>query len=167
MAEDQTTKNLPTTVAELVELISRERAALEQAVAGMSDDAFVATAGGWSAKDHLAHVAVWERRLVGELQGDPAAERFGYDEAALDALSLDDLNAALIARHRDDSPPAVHAEFRASGEALFAALAALRDDDLSRPVRPDDPNVDTLVELIGWDTFEHYPEHVAAIAGGA
>src|SRR5215207_2734996 len=166
MAEEPTTEmgdGRPRTVAELLELIAREREALERAVAKMSDDAFVATSGGWSAKDHLAYVSAWERRLLGEIQGDHAAERLGLDESAFDAMNTDALNAMLLARHRDDPPAAVRAEFRASGEALRAALAELSDAVLMQPVRPDDPDVDTLVELIGWDTFKHYSEHTAAI----
>jgi hypothetical protein len=154
-------------VAALVELLARERGALEQAVAGMGDDALAATAGGWSAKDHLAHVAAWERRLVGEVRGDRAAARFGLDAAAFGAADTDALNALLHARHRDDPPAVVRAEFRAAGEALRAAVAGLRDADLLRPGRPDDPAVETLVDLIAWDTFKHYPEHAAAITGRA
>ena len=125
----------PQTVADLLDLIARERGALEQAVASMSDDSLAYMPGGWSAKDHLAHVAAWERRLVGELRGDR------------------------------EPPVTVRAEFQDSGEALRAAIAALSDADLQQPVRPDDPGVDTLLELIAWDTYRHYPEHVAAVTG--
>jgi hypothetical protein len=34
---------------------------------------------------------------------------------------------------------------------------------LARPVRPDDLEVETLLDLISWDTYKHYPEHVASI----
>ncbi|MDQ3657304.1 MAG: DinB family protein [Chloroflexota bacterium] len=157
----------PRTVEQLLDLITRERGALEQAVAGMGDDALVATSGGWSVKDHLAHVAAWERRLVGEVQGDHHAARFGLDEATFSATNTDSFNALLHARHRDDPPATVRTEFRASGEALRAAFAELSDADLLQPVRPDDPDVETLVDLIAWDTFKHYPEHVRAITGHA
>jgi hypothetical protein len=153
----------PQTVTDLLELIARERGALELAVATMSDDAFVATTEGWTAKDHVAHVAAWERRLLGEIQGDRAAARFGLDEDTSNTTDTDTLNAMLNARHRDDSPATVRAEFRASGEALRFAIGALSDADLMQPVRPDDPLVDTLVDLISWDTYRHYPDHVAAI----
>ena len=155
----------PQTVAELLDLIARERGALERAVDGIGDDAFAATFGGWSAKDHLAHVAAWERRLVGEVQGDRAAERFGLDEATFSATDTDRFNEMLHERFRDDPPATVRAEFQASGEALRSALSGLSDVDLRRPVRPADPDVDTLVELIAWDSYRHYPEHVAAITG--
>lgn len=168
MVEEETTQigdDRPRTVAQLLDLIARERGALEQAVANMDDDDLESPTSGWTAKDHLAHVAAWERRLIGEMQGDRAAERFGLDEAAYGATNTDDFNAMLHERFKDNSPATVRAEFHASGETLRATLAGLSDADLQQPVRPDDPGVDTLVELIAWDTFRHYPEHVTAITG--
>ena len=167
MVEDQTTgraDRLPRTLTELLELLARERLALERAAADLSDEALVATSGGWSVKDHLAHVAAWERRLVGEVLGDHAVARFGLDEDTFSTMNGDVLNAMLHARHGDDPPAVVRAEFHAAGEALRATLAELSDPDLMQPVRPDDPQVDALVELIAWDTFWHYPDHIAAIA---
>ena len=170
MAEDQTTgvaNDRPRTVAELMERIARERGALERAIAAMDDDALAASSGGWSVKDHLAHVAAWERRLIGELRGDPVAERLGLDEDAFATADTDTLNATIYSLHRGDPPAAARAEFLSSGETLRAAFADLSDADLMRPVRPDDPSVDTLVDLISWDTYKHYPDHAAAIAGRA
>jgi uncharacterized damage-inducible protein DinB len=169
MAEDQTTAGpdtRPETVVNLLALIARTRGALEAAVAQMSDDELTSTAGGWSAKDHLAHVAAWERRLLGEMQGDERAAHFGVDQATFNG-STDELNALIYERHRDDPAATVRAEFQASGEAIHAAFASLSDADLMRPVRPDDPAVDALIDLISWDTYKHYPEHVAAITGHA
>ena len=166
MTEEQTSETAggqPRTVPELLERINRDRAPLEQAVANMSGDDLLAMAGDWSVKDHLAHVAAWERRLLAEMRGDHAAERFGLDEVTSASAETDDLNALLLARHQDDSPTTVRAEFRAAGEAVRAAFAQLTDANLTRPVRPDDPAVDTLVDLISWDTYRHYPEHTAAI----
>ena len=167
MVEDQTTgraDSLPWTVTELLEHLAREREALERAGADLSDEAFVATSGGWSVKDQLAHIAAWERRLVGEVRGDLAVARFGIDEVTFSTMNGEVLNAMLHARHGDDPPAMVRAEFHAAGEALRSSLAGLSDPDLIQSVRPDDPQVDTLVELIAWDTFWHYPDHIAAIA---
>ncbi|MEO9255115.1 MAG: DinB family protein [Tepidiformaceae bacterium] len=157
--------DLPRTVAELLALVARERGAIEQAVAGLSDDALAAQSDGWSPKDHLAHVAAWERRLVAEVQGETAASRFMMDQATWDAADSESVNAMLHARHHDEPPATVLADFRASGGALRALLATLTDSDLLQPVRPDDPDVDSLVELIAWDTFRHYPEHARALTG--
>ncbi|CAN5554198.1 hypothetical protein BH09CHL1_BH09CHL1_02880 [soil metagenome] len=157
------TNDRPQTIVELIERIERERGALEQLVAGMSDDDLIATSDGWTAKVHLAHVAAWERRLIGELQGDLNAARFGLDETDYEDANTDGLNAMLLARFQVDSPAAARAEFLAAGEALRAAIADLNDADLSLP-RPDDDEGETVLDMISWDTYKHYPEHVAAIA---
>jgi hypothetical protein len=167
MVEDQATRraeSLPRTVTELLDRLAREREPLERAGVDLSDEALVATSGEWSVKDQLAHVAAWERRLIGEVRGDHVIARFGLDEIEFSTMNGDVLNAMLHARHRDDPSAMVRAEFQAAGEALRATLAELSDADLMQPVRPDDPHVETLVDLIAWDTFWHYPEHVAAIA---
>jgi len=36
---------------------------------------------GWTAKDHLAHLAAWERSMVHLLQGRPRHEGLGVEEA--------------------------------------------------------------------------------------
>jgi hypothetical protein len=167
MVEDQANviaDDRPRTVTDLLGLIARTRGALEAAVGDMSEETFTSRSEGWSAKDHIAHVAAWERRLLAEMQGDERGARFGVDEAAFDG-STDDLNALIYERHRDESAATVREEFRASGEAVHAAFAALSDADLMRPVRQEDPGVETLIDLIAWDTFKHYPEHVASITG--
>jgi hypothetical protein len=155
----------PRTVAELLALIAKERGPLERLAESMPDERFVARTGGWSPKDHLAHVAAWERRLLGEMQGDDAAERFGMSVAEISTMDTDKLNAMIVERHWNDAPGAVREEFHAAGEAVRQVLSTLSDDDLARPVRPDDPEVESLLDLISWDTYKHYPEHVASIGG--
>jgi hypothetical protein len=166
MTEEQTIEvadNRPQTVAELLERINKERGALEQLISGMSDDELIAPSGGWTAQVHLAHVAAWERRLIGELRGDQVAARFGLDESDYEAANTDDLNAMLLARFQNESPAASRAEFLAAGEAVRAAIAELSDADLSQP-RPGDEEDETVLDMISWDTYRHYPEHTAAVA---
>jgi uncharacterized damage-inducible protein DinB len=151
----------PRTVIALLERIAQERNPLEQAAIDMDDDHFADDSHGWSVKDHLAHVAAWEQRLLGEIRGDRAAERFGLSEDA--NAGTDAINAMIYARHRDDLPDAVRAAFTASGEALRTAFASMDDAELRTPVRPEDPKVETLVDLISWDTYRHYPVHARAI----
>ncbi len=163
MTEEQADSQ-PRTTIELLDRISRKRAALEQMAATLNDDALVATTGGWSAKDLLAHISAWERRLLAEMRGDEAAARFGLDETTHGSADTDTINAFIYSRHRDDSPSEVRAEFRASGEAVRSAIARLSDTDLAQDVRPEDPLVGSLVDLIAWDTFKHYPQHASTVA---
>jgi uncharacterized damage-inducible protein DinB len=129
----------------------------------MDDDDFADNSHGWSVKDHLAHVAAWERRLLGEIAGDRSAERFGLDEKTSAAADTDSINAMIYKRHQDDLPDDVRAEFLASGEALRTTFSSMDDAALRTPVRPEDPKVETLVDLISWDTYRHYPVHAKAV----
>ena len=151
----------PRTVVALLDRIARERRPLEHAARQMDDEAFADDARGWSVKDHLAHVAAWEQRLLGEIRGDHAVARFGLDEGA--TANTDTINAMIYTRHRHDLPDDVRSAFFASGEELRTTFASMDDAELSRPVRPEDPKVDTLVDLISWDTYRHYPVHAQAI----
>lgn len=160
----------PRTVRELLARIDRTRGPLERMVAELSDDELMAHSGSWedwTPRDHLAHVAEWERRLLGEMQGDHDAANFGLDDAAIAAASTDTLNAGIYERHKNDAPETVREDFTATGDQVRTVFSALSDADLMHPVRPEDPLVDTLVDLIGWDTFKHYPHHIAAITGSA
>jgi uncharacterized damage-inducible protein DinB len=164
MADNQPnghTDDRPRTVIALLERIAHERRPLEHAATQMDDDVFADDSHGWSVKDHLAHVAAWERRLLGEIRGDRTAERFGLDEEA--SADTDTINAMIYTRHRDDLPDDVRAEFFASGESLRTTFTSMDDAELRTPVRPEDPKVETLVDLISWDTYRHYPVHVKAI----
>lgn len=167
MTEEQTidvTDDRPQTIAELLKRIELERGALEQLVSSLSDEDLIAASDGWTAKIHVAHVAAWERRVIGELKGDRAAARFGLNELDYEAANTDDFNAILLARFRDDPPATSRAEFFAAGEALRAAIAELSDVDLFQ-LSPDED--ETVLDMISWDTYKHYPEHLAAIANHA
>lgn len=166
MAENQNIEmadDRPPTVAALFERIRRERGALERLVSSMSNDDLIANSDGWTVKVDIAHVAARERRLIGEIQGDQAAAQFGPDEGDYETANIDDLNAIPLTRFQVDSPAASRAEFLAAGEALRSAIAELRDAGLSGPHRGDEED-ETVLDRIPWDTYKHYPEHVAAIS---
>jgi DinB superfamily len=80
---------------------------------------------GWSAKDHLMHVAIWEQALLARLDGGPRHEALGID-AAIDRAGDDDtINAAIFANTRQrplrdvlDAVRGIHATTRARLVAL-------------------------------------------------
>jgi hypothetical protein len=57
---------------------------------------------GWSAKDHLMHVAVWEQAFLAKLDGRPRHQALGIDAATDGSGDDDTINAAIFAatRHR-------------------------------------------------------------------
>jgi hypothetical protein len=62
----------PRTVAELVDRVQIEWAALEFAVASLSTSHLVSPGrDGWSVKDHLMHIGDWEKATTAVLRGRP------------------------------------------------------------------------------------------------
>jgi len=161
--QDQAAAGLPRNKPELMDRIRRSRAALEQAIAGLDEAALSAPGpdGGWSIKDHLAHLSDWDRRLLAGIQGRPPYEAMGVDRALWEADDLDRLNAALYERSRARAAAEVLAEFRATRQQVLDALEPLAEADLHRPFNTAEPT-DTrpLDALIAGNTFGHDEEHL-------
>ncbi|MFL5734652.1 MAG: ClbS/DfsB family four-helix bundle protein, partial [Chloroflexia bacterium] len=68
---------------------------------------------GWAVKDHLTHMAAWERSVVVFMQGRPRYEGLGVDEQLWETGTEDEMNAAIQRAHKE--------------EALSEALAELRE----------------------------------------
>jgi hypothetical protein len=170
MAEQNGDQAMPTNKAELMERIDRSWAALEQVIA-RADEAELTRPGGadgWSVKDHLVHLATWERSLLALLEGSPRHEAVGLDKATYEALGTDGVNAAVYERNKDLPLAEALAFVRQTHESVLRVLAAMTDADLLRPYshyQPDEPphNPDPVVYWINGNTFGHYEEHTGWI----
>ena len=121
--------------------------------------------GRWAVKDHLVHIAVWERSLQALLEGS--------DRRAAMGVNVDDtdgINEAVWLAHRDDTPEQATAYWLESHSALMARLRGLSDADLRRsynhyqPNDPRDPGDDRpVVDWVAGNTYEHYAEHATWI----
>jgi uncharacterized damage-inducible protein DinB len=159
---------LPRDKAELIARIAQARVALADAIAPLSDEQLV-TAGpyeGWSVKDHLAHLAAWERGIAALLRRAPRYEAMGVDrDTYLNARSADDVNAVIHAATKDRPLADVLASLKSAQEELLDALAPLSDDDLRKTYsyyQPDEPGEDSGAPIVKWvagNTYEHYAEH--------
>ena len=150
---------------ELLEHIKRDRARLEEIVEDLSDGELAAPGpdGGWSAKDHLSHVAAWERMIVAHLRDGSDHEIAGMDEASYAAATLDELNDRLYRLHSGWSLARVHDEFGAAHAAIVAFIERMAEDTLGQPYWGDDPSRRTALEKIAGDTYLHYREHAGWI----
>ena len=151
----------PQNTAALLERILRDWIALEQTFAGLSEEQMnVPGTGGWSIKDHLAHLAAWEQfMLQHHLQGRPEHEVVQVDEATWKTLDEDGENAILHQRSQARSLVEVLAERRRSHEQVVATLEHTPFADLMKPHYPDDPKARPLIEGVIGNTYEHYQEH--------
>jgi len=161
--------NEPRTVAEVVDRVQIDWAALEYAVAALTA-AQLASPGleGWSVKDHLMHIGDWEKAVTAVLRHRPQHEGFALNEATFSGLAddLDGLNDILYRRSQAVPIDEVHARRRRAHAELLTVLAVLTDADLQKSIadyggNPTNPR--RLLDKIAGDTYAHYAEHTVWI----
>jgi uncharacterized protein (TIGR03083 family) len=144
--------------------IQAVRTEIEVLLARLDEDALTRPGpeGGWSIKDHLAHLTAWRRMVLGLLDGQPRHAALGVDLATY-RQGEDAINAALAARANDQPLAKVVAEFRQVYDDLAARLAQFDEAAWQAPYplkpRPTYPRLDS----IAGNTFEHDREHLAWI----
>lgn len=128
-------------------------------------------AAGWTAKDHVIHMAMWEAGIAAILEGKSRPAAMGIDEATW-ALDTDEVNAAIQKQNQHLTVEEVTRTFRLVHERLLNAINALTDEDLMRPYTHFDSTIahnDPIVWYIVGNSYGHYEEHrpwMEAIVGG-
>lgn len=126
-------------------------------------------AAGWTATDHINHLAAWENSIVALLQGRPRHEVLGVDEKLFLSRDFDAENAVIQQNMAGLSAAEARANLRAVHQALLDEVARLSDADLAQPYRhylPDEPREDdgpTAEVMVRSDTIDHYDEHLTWI----
>jgi hypothetical protein len=121
---------------------------------------------GWTAKDHIIHVAIWEHEVYEWLTGHIHHEALELDQATLES-GTDQSNAAIRQRYRDLPLDDALRLSRQHHEQLMTLLESWTAEEFLRPYRSFDPSSDRedpVVGLIPTDTYEHYREHLPWIA---
>src|ERR1035437_4070911 len=122
---------MPQTRASLLADANRERDALSAMLGGMTREQLLwPGAYGWSAKDHVAHLAAWGRVPFGWYDAgargeDPPVPAKGHTWATVDAL-----NRAIYEYHRDDQLEHVLADWTDTSRRLLAFTEATSEVDL-------------------------------------
>jgi hypothetical protein len=144
---------------DLIAAIRKERAKLDERFTSLDGAAFVAPArdDGWSAKDVLAHITAWERRLLSWIErwratGDPQRPEPGMGWDAIDALNGRDYAAA-----KDAPAVEVRRAAAASYEDVLRTIETLSDAELVE--RTETWDMLSLSWIVGANTHEHYAEH--------
>jgi hypothetical protein len=125
-------------------------------------------AAGWTVKDHIIHLAVWEDGGIALLEGSPQRERMEIDEAIWRRWNFDEINAVIQQRHQQMPLADVLQTFQDVHRRLTAKVETLSESDLQRLVRPDKPDSITLCDVVVINSYAHYAEHqpwIAAIVG--
>jgi len=160
-----TQSNLPQSKAELMARIEEDWSGLMALLGRLSEAQLEAPLEeGWSVKDHLAHLATWERHLLlGHLQGRPVTESLGVDEATAAQFDIEAVNEQIYRRNQPRPLAEVLAELQETHAQVVAVLRETPFERLQQPRYPDRPN--PLLDWVAGDTYEHYREHEATIQG--
>jgi hypothetical protein len=122
---------------------------------------------GWVVKDHLAHLAAWERSVTFFLQGKPRHEGLGVEESLYLGDDVDAVNARIYQQHKSLPLPQVMAMLQDTHQQLLTTIEPLTVEDLRQPYhhfQPDQPGDGRIAMQVIYDnTIEHYDEHLGWI----
>ena len=129
--------------------------------------------GGWTIKDHLVNITLWERSIVNLLRGVPRHEALGVDEDTYQELDEHGLNAIMVAEWGERPAREVHALYRDTHHQTLLLLSSLTWEDLQQPYahflpnEPAEPGENDARPVLWWvvaNTVEHYDQHRVWIA---
>lgn len=141
---------------------------LQRALDGWSD-AQITTPhddAGWSVKDHLAHLIVWEAGAAAMLHKQPRYEAMGFDVPTMLSTSEDEINARIQKREAARPLGEVRAALERTHAQLVAAIEAADAVELQRgyshfqPAEPGDDPGDPIFRWIAGNSSGHYLQHL-------
>lgn len=119
-------------------------------------------AAGWTAKDHIMHLAIWEDGVHALLNKQSRLDRMGVDADTWDSGDYDQVNAIIQQRHKDKPLAEVMQAFRDAHQRLVETVQSLSEEDLLRPYhyyQPGSPIDSPVIDRIIGNTYEHFTEH--------
>ena len=119
-------------------------------------------AAGWTVKDHIIHLAMWENAGIELLEGK--SKRKALDvPAEIWKQGEDPINAVIHQRYQDMPLDEVMQTFQQIHDRMLRKLDAMMEEDLQRPYRHYQPRSTDERPIIRWiiiATFDHYDEHM-------
>ncbi len=122
---------------------------------------------GWTAKDHVAHLAIWEDSVNALFDGIPRWRHMGIERDLWETADWDRINAVIQQRYHAITRANLDAMWNAIHARLLARVEAFSDEDLQRPYHYYQPDSTWDLPAVHWviiDTFPHYDEHKGYIA---
>lgn len=120
---------------------------------------------GWSAKDHIIHLAVWEMASLAMLDGKSKREVLDISPEVWEQDD-DPINAVLQHRYRDMPLNEVMQILRQNHDLMLKKLDLMTESDMQLPYhhyQSHSTDEFPIVKLIHWDTVHHYRQHLSWI----
>ncbi len=122
--------------------------------------------GGWTIKDHLVHIGAWEHWLRALFERQNLLDAMGAGGAG---RSVDEINAVVYEKHRDEPVKSSLAYFGDSHQQLMRVLDRQTTEDFEQPYNVFFPPAQgeaasqPVLEAVAANTYDHYAEHIAWI----
>ena len=146
---------------DLIQKIRDERERLRVLLGNLSENEMLIPLGedGWTVKDHVAHIVIWEKRVVEWLN---VVERGEVPQQLPPGMTWDDLdrwNAQTFEENRKRELKEVLADFSEFTDEVVQVVETIAEELLmiadSLAWRSGSP----LWEMVAANTYWHYPEH--------
>lgn len=158
----------PHTKAELLERIAPSWDAFQRLIGRLSEAELVASTGddGWSVKDYIVHMTVWEQSVTNLLRGVPRHLGLGVDEQTYLTVDEDGLNGIIFEQNKDRSLSDVLASFERTHQDFLTTIEPLDDADMLKtysqylPDEPGEDNGEPVIHRLSGNTHDHYDTHL-------
>ena len=155
---------LPQNTDELIQRIETEWDLLLKAIARADERSMSAPdAGGWSPKDNLAHISAWMNVLLDHHFGAMTMEESLGVPPVDEVGGFDEINARVVALHRNRSLADVLKEMKEVYAKTVAHLRQIPFGELLKPRHPERPDSELMLHSVIGDTYEHFAEHRESI----
>jgi hypothetical protein len=151
--------------AELVADIELERQRLEATLATLSEDQMLipGVIEDWTVKDILAHITVWEQRMISWVAQATRGEEPEMLPAGMTWDDLDEWNEQTYQKHRLRPLDDVKDDFHLSYTQAMQAVHGVNERDLTDPERFAWREGRPLWVMVAANTSWHYKEHEESI----
>ena len=159
---------LPLTPEEGPELVRAHATELRSALDELTvEDEATEGPMGWTASDHLMHLVVWHRRLLGWMADETAGREVVRPEPGWTFDQIDALNERDFLANRGTPLAEAWSQFDQTYEAVIALVEGLSDEELNEAGRYAWLEDDVVLWFpVGGNTFDHYEEHLEILASG-